>query len=357
MKLSRFLHLWLSVPFGVLIVLICFSGATLVFEKEITEALHPELYKVTSSGAPRPLSEIVPAALASLPDSARAAGVEVSAAADRPYKVNIAGKGRRAVLVDQYTGRVLGESVRPPFFKAMHSLHGSLMFGRPAEGAVAWGSLIVGTTTLVLLIVLITGLVLWWPRSRRSRRRAFRIPVRKGAFPFWFALHDAGGMYVSLFLMAMCVTGLTWSFDWFSKGYYALLGASGGENVKTTSAAPRKEVDYALWDKELEQVRRMVPEQTLTVAEGEVKASLGAFGNARAADVYKFEPGTDVMTGADRYSESPRRVKVSGWTGSLHNGSWGGLPMRIIYMLAALAGAILPLTGYYLWLHRLRRRA
>lgn len=35
-KLLRNIHLWLSVPFGVIITLICFSGASLVFEKEIS---------------------------------------------------------------------------------------------------------------------------------------------------------------------------------------------------------------------------------------------------------------------------------------------------------------------------------
>ena len=36
-KIFRNIHLWLSVPFGILITLICFSGAALVFEKEVME--------------------------------------------------------------------------------------------------------------------------------------------------------------------------------------------------------------------------------------------------------------------------------------------------------------------------------
>ena len=45
-KVFRKIHLWLSVPFGLLITLICFSGAMLVFETEVMELCHRDLYYV-----------------------------------------------------------------------------------------------------------------------------------------------------------------------------------------------------------------------------------------------------------------------------------------------------------------------
>ena len=50
-KIFRTLHLWLSVPFGLLVSLICFSGAMLVFENEITEWSRPDLYRVKGGTA------------------------------------------------------------------------------------------------------------------------------------------------------------------------------------------------------------------------------------------------------------------------------------------------------------------
>ena len=44
MTLMKKLHLWLSVPFGLVIFITCFTGAMLVFEKEITAAIYRELY-------------------------------------------------------------------------------------------------------------------------------------------------------------------------------------------------------------------------------------------------------------------------------------------------------------------------
>ena len=45
-KIFRQIHLWLSVPFGLIITLICFSGAMLVFENEVMELARHELYYV-----------------------------------------------------------------------------------------------------------------------------------------------------------------------------------------------------------------------------------------------------------------------------------------------------------------------
>jgi uncharacterized iron-regulated membrane protein len=39
-----------------------------------------------------------------------------------------------------------------------------------------------------------------------------------------------------------------------------------------------------------------------------------------------------------------------------HVGKWGGIWTRIVTFLAVLVGATLPITGYYLWVKRLRRQ-
>ena len=45
-KVFRKIHLWLSVPVGLIITVICLTGAALVFERDITESLNPKIYKV-----------------------------------------------------------------------------------------------------------------------------------------------------------------------------------------------------------------------------------------------------------------------------------------------------------------------
>lgn len=69
-KAFKKVHLWLSVPFGIIVTLICFSGAMLVFEQEITRAAQKDLYYVPEVGeTPLPLDQLMATVSASLPDS------------------------------------------------------------------------------------------------------------------------------------------------------------------------------------------------------------------------------------------------------------------------------------------------
>ena len=58
------------------------------------------------------------------------------------------------------------------------------------------------------------------------------------------------------------------------------------------------------------------------------------------------------MTEYKAYREVKRDKKLRGWIYSIHTGAWGGLFTRICYFLAALFGASLPLTGYYIFYQR-----
>ena len=52
-KILEKIHLWLSVPFGLIITLICFSGAMLVFEDEVNELFRDDLFYVETVGVVR----------------------------------------------------------------------------------------------------------------------------------------------------------------------------------------------------------------------------------------------------------------------------------------------------------------
>ncbi|WP_354667133.1 PepSY-associated TM helix domain-containing protein [uncultured Duncaniella sp.] len=70
MKLFHNIHLWLSVLFGLIITLICFSGAMLIFEPEITRNIKSDIYYVSSSkGDPVPMEKLMETVKATLPDS------------------------------------------------------------------------------------------------------------------------------------------------------------------------------------------------------------------------------------------------------------------------------------------------
>ena len=446
----RKFHLWVSVPFGIVITITCFTGALLVFEKEITVLCVGDITVVTPVGEPLPVGVIADKVDATLPADVDVKGVVVSSSPDEAYRVNLSKPKKAAVFVNQYTGEVIGKDERLPFFRTVFRLHRWLMDSNPGEGKVFWGKIIVGASTLAFVVILLTGLVIWWPRNRKMLGNRLQIALKKGKNRFWYDLHVAGGFYAMLLLLVMALTGLTWSFEWYRNGAYSLFGAgeaketavverktptrvetpvcpgscrdctlpvcvnsaeskntavesgrAAGWNVDAVTAATNvtdtKYVDaesavsvadidaitaatvvdaqsgatvvtdgnsgatslvaateFDSWQRAYENVAAIVPHfETITVSAGVVSVKNTKYGNMRAADKYMFDEESGAITSVELYKDSARKGKLSGWFYSLHIGSWGGLLTRILSFLAALLGATLPLTGYYLWIKRL----
>lgn len=219
-KLFRKIHLWLSVPFGIFITLICFSGAMLVFEKEITEWCRPDLYFVKEvKEKPLPLDSLMEKVAATLPDSVTVTGVTISPDVERAWQVSLSKPRRASMYIDQYTGEVKGRSERLPFYDTMFHLHRWLM--GDSNGI---GKLLVGISTLMLVIILITGILMWLTNRHKPLKKSLTISFTKGWPRFWHDLHVAGGIYATIFLLALALTGLTWSFSWYRTGFYAMFG-------------------------------------------------------------------------------------------------------------------------------------
>ena len=152
-KLFRKLHLWLSVPFGILIALICFSGAMLVFEDEVTQWAKPHLYRVSEpSGTRISTDEAAALVAATLPEGVGVRGVKAFPAADRTYQVSLTKPKRAAVFVNPYTGEIVGRYERLPFFQTMFRLHRWLLGSRPADGGYLLGQAAGGSQHAALCV-------------------------------------------------------------------------------------------------------------------------------------------------------------------------------------------------------------
>ena len=236
----RKLHLWVSVPFGLVITITCFTGALLVFESDIIALCNEELTSVEPEGEPLPVDELVDNVIPCLDEGVTVTGVEVSSDPETAYKVNLSKPHRAAVYVDQYTGEVKGKYERPVFFDAVRRLHRWLFDTAPEDGGIYWGKIIVGASTLSFVFILLTGIVIWWPRNRKMLKNRLQISVKKGKNRFWYDLHVAGGFYAVLFLLAMALTGLTWSFEWYRNGFYGMMGIELSQDGGKKSGVARK---------------------------------------------------------------------------------------------------------------------
>ena len=226
-KIFAKIHLWLSVPLGLVITVVCLSGAVLVFEGEITRALHPELYRVAAPADARPLQplQLVDRIGEQMPDSLHLVSLQLSARSDEPCMAAFRETGRKQLSVDPYTGNVNGWAESPAFFGTVRKLHRWLLDPPPSKGEKSIGNAIVGVSTLALVVILVSGLILWIPRSRKALRNRLKVSCSDGR-RFWHDCHVSLGFYATLLLLVMALTGLTWSFGWYRTAAYALFGGT-----------------------------------------------------------------------------------------------------------------------------------
>lgn len=395
-KIFRKIHLWLSVPFGLIITLVCFSGAMLVFENEANEWFRRDLYYVeTVKESPLPMDKLLEKVATTLPDSVAVTGVSISSDPGRAYQVSLSKPRRASLYVDQYTGEVKGKSERSGFFMFMFRMHRWLLDSmNPGNEGIFWGKMIVGVSTLLLVFVLISEIVIWWPRTRKALKNSLKITATKGWRRFWYDLHVAGGMYALIFLLAMALTGLTWSFPWYRTAFYKVFGvevqqraAQGheqksdaqkrdtklaahrekkreGNEVRKGERSGRPENNHSdmysvtspfvYWQEIYDKLGRQNPEyKQISISSGTASVSFNRFGNQRASDRYSFNTDNGEFTETSLYQHQDKSGKIRGWIYSVHVGNWGGMFTRILTFIAALLGAALPLTGYYLWIKRL----
>lgn len=369
-KIFRQIHLWLSVPFGLIISVLCLSGATLVFESEITEWLHHELYYVEKiASTPLPAGELAERVAATLPDSVSVTGISISSDPARAYQVNLSKPRRASIFIDPYTGEIKGKYERVPFFTTMFKLHRWLLDSMKSDGNIFWGKMIVGVSTLMFVFVLISGMIVWIPRTVKTLKNSLKISVSKGWRRFWYDLHITGGLYTFIFLLAMSLTGLTWSFGWYRTGFYKVFGVETTQSASSHGASSsgtsshgksssrdthsQKRPLYTSWQKVYEQLKAQNPDyKQITVAKGTANVSFNRLGNQRASDRYSFNPRNGEITETTLYKDMDNSGKIRGWIFSVHVGSWGGMFTRILSFIAALVGGTLPLTGYYLWIKK-----
>ena len=104
-KFLKQAHIWLSIPLGVVITITCFSGAMLIFEREITEVVQRDYYYVEEvKGEPLPIDELLANVESTLEEGRKITGVTISSDPERSYKVNVNTPKHAAIFVDQYSG-------------------------------------------------------------------------------------------------------------------------------------------------------------------------------------------------------------------------------------------------------------
>ncbi|HXH12750.1 MAG TPA: PepSY-associated TM helix domain-containing protein [Alphaproteobacteria bacterium] len=220
------LHLAAGVVAGSVILIMSVTGVLLAFERQIVAATERSLRAVQppASDAPRlGLDAAVARARQALPDGMP---TSVTLHADPTAAIAVAFEAERLVFVNPYTGAVLGEGATRlrRTFHALTDWHRWL--GMYGEGR-ATGRSITGVCNAAFVVLIPTGLWLWWPRRwTRVALRAVTLPGLKlhGRARDW-NWHNTVGFWSAPALLVIALTGLVMSYPWASNLLYTLAGS------------------------------------------------------------------------------------------------------------------------------------
>ncbi|SMB98538.1 PepSY-associated TM helix domain protein [Hymenobacter roseosalivarius DSM 11622] len=366
----RTIHLYLSLAAGIVIAVLCFTGAVLVFEKELEQGWHPERYFVAAPGEqPRLFLHQVTQAVQAVVPQSRVTGVKVYADPARTIEVSLAalqvkGEGKPKggegggpkYFVNPYSGQVIGPYVyRDTFFYTMFALHRGMVAG-------AVGKFIVGVSTLFFLFIIATGLVLWWPATGKVLRQRLSVKWDASWKRLNHDLHIVLGFYSALFLFVFAFTGLAWSFEWFNQGIFTLTNSEmkGPEPPKSVAAPANARLTYeAAYDIARQQ---MPAAQNFSIqlpkdsAEAVRVAMLPQNAPHESAnDELYLDQYNGQVLGKLAFKDRNLGQRVRRSFKPVHTGGIFGLPSKIIALIACVLGVTFPITGVILWLNRLKK--
>lgn len=221
------LHLWLSLPLGIIITVICLSGATLVFKNEIRNALgmpkvvapHGKSGKGGKDGKTASLQQekatvshqCSPNGCSQCP-SKEVCHPLASAKDDASVKSNEAVKEKTSVVGKSSSKDTpYGTTTKRDFFSYVTKFHTGLLMG-------SVGKLIVTYTTLFFVFILLSGIFIFLPGNGKQLRQRFMVEWGKGAKRRLFDLHVSLGWWTLLWLLLLAVTGLGFGLKFVPKG-------------------------------------------------------------------------------------------------------------------------------------------
>ena len=368
-KLWLRLHLYVGLFGGALFVLTSLTGSLLVFYKTIDEWMNPDQL-IRTPGTGRPLSEIVAGARSVHPEWS-GPDTLIFPLHDRDsfhawFKDPAAASAEdqwHVVAVDPSTARALSDRRWGTFFvSVVYELHQELLLGKSGET-------LVGIMALFLLLSVISGLYLWWPRPGKIRR-AVSFHSGGSLIRRHYDLHKLTGLVGAILLTMLALTGFYLEFP---AAVTSVVRWISPVRDLSPEGQPLSEVQTG--------VPKLLPEQAVAIARTTFPdAQLMWIGLPQhERDSYSVglrQPGEVRQAGGqtevwiDQYSGTLRRVtdwrRFTGgetflsWLFPLHNGEAFGLTGRWIVFAAGFTPLLLYGTALRMWwlkrdAHRRRR--
>jgi uncharacterized iron-regulated membrane protein len=375
------------------IVVLSLSGAVYLFKPQIDAFFDRGFDHLELTGAPKTLDAQVAAALAAHPD-ARLKGLQLRADpadAARVHLMTAEGSELR-VLVRPDTLRIIEmQAQKSRLTQIMHDLHGELLLGEPGAIAVE----LAGAWAIVMVV---TGLYLWWPRGNGLAGVLY--PRLNSGRIFLRDLHAVTGFWLSFFALFFLISALPWTKVW-GQGLKSFRGLGQVQEVKqdwttgpASERAQRMEAFRAAPPARVEQddehaEHRMASKEhaghgtkrSAPTGFDKLAAQVAPLGladpvvisppsqkrpnwvvrsdsqNRPMRETLEFDPKTFEQVKRESFSERPLLDRVIGIGVAAHEGQLFGWFNQLLGLLTAIGYLALVITSTLMWWRRRPRGA
>jgi uncharacterized iron-regulated membrane protein len=387
-------HRWGSFALGALLLVVVLSGTILLLAPEIEQVTHPSLYDTDPGPAKLSPGQALAVVHRELPEFVTAGAStyenrgawEVHSPEGEVARVDDT-DGKLLGTIDREHGLIAfianlhecgltceGESGYVGFLNKPATVFGlDLTLG--SEGT--WGGFILGVSALLLLVLVISGLWIWWPRGKWRRglvlRRQLLIRHGKGRYKFHYDLHKVVGFVAIPALAMWAITGLNFEFPKTVEGaYYAVTsGSPAPESIYEFESEPGSGPGITM-PQAIAAARGAVPDGSrLDSVSNPERSEAGSYYElwfSSGIDTYRYSdyPGNFGVY-VDRYSGDARQFFpnpdnattsnefIQNWWGGLHMGLLVGWLPRLAWVLFGLTPLLLAVTGVVTWVIRRRR--
>lgn len=364
-KIVAWVHLWPSLVSAVLLVFVCFTGTIIVYADEIMELSAGKSRYVEQVGKEKLDPLVLMQKVKEMYPDRRNPGYIVSYKdPHRATRINSyePKAGLRMIYMDPYTGEVLKNDPTIHFFYVTAHLHSQLLLHEP-------GFWIVAVATIIFLIELITGLILWWPAkwNKHNRDASFKIKWKAKFKRLNYDLHNVMGFYALAICLILTVTGLIIAFEPIQNLTLKIFGTNSEahewehklEDERLENPAT---VNYAALEKQIFEQhpgKKEIQLYSFDLSDSSsyyvmnVAKSIGLKSAEDAERIYVNRQTGEEITTPD-FVNAHNKVENAWW--NLHMGKWMGPVGKLLTFVGGLIATSLPVTGFLIWWGRRKKK-
>ena len=368
-KIIGKVHLWLGFTSGIIVFVIAVTGCLYAFQAEITNLTQSSFRKVPPLDVelrlpPTKIKAIAEKALPGKHLHSVQYGLSDDAAIATFYSFTETETYYYAIFINPNDGRVLKvKNMDRDFFRIM--LMGHYYLWLPP----AIGQPITIVATVVFVVMMITGLILWWPRNKAAAKQRFSIKWSAAWRRKNYDLHNVLGFYMTWIAIIMAITGLIFGWQLLANAIYKGVGGKKSLMYVEPSSDSTKigqgvlEPVDKLWvrmkqeHRDAETLEMHFPSGDKAAIEVAVNTDADTYWRTdyRFFDQYTMkELPVDHIYG--RFKDAKGADKLLRMNYDIHTGAIWGLAGKILAFFASLIAASLPVTGFMIWWGRRKKK-